>query len=323
VYLLEFAGEDDPFAVAEARVAAGGVEAVAPGVGLARTLDRERARTLAYTRHASELLGRCEGGVDAAVRLLEAAGIDRGGMVAVRAEDARGSAGADTRSAERVLGTALVERGFEIDLETPDHELRAVFADGECFLGWWLASSVRDFATRKPTDRPFFQPGSMDPLLARALVNLAGVAPGDALLDPMCGTGGVLIEAGLVGARPLGLDAQAKMVRGTRRNLAASLDERDDFAVVRGDAARLPFRDGAAAAAVFDAPYGRQSKIEGASVRSLVGDALAECRRVAARAVVVGDRSWAGAARRAGWTVEDAFRRRVHRSLTRHVLVLE
>jgi tRNA (guanine10-N2)-dimethyltransferase len=321
VYLLEYAGEDDPFAAAEARVAAGGIETAAPGVGIARTLDRERARTLAHTRHASELLGRCAGGVDAAVALLEAAGIDRAGTVAVRAEDARGSAGIDTRRAERALGAVLVERGLAVDLEAPDHELRAVFADGECFLGWRLVSSVRDFAARKPTDRPFFQPGSMDPLLARALVNLAGVAPGETLLDPMCGTGGVLLEAGLVGARPLGLDAQAKMVRGTRENLAAYLPA-DGFAVVRGDATRLPFRDGAAVAAVFDAPYGRQSKIEGESVRALVEAALGECRRVASGAVVVGDRSWAGAARAAGWTVEDTFRRRVHRSLTRHVLVL-
>jgi tRNA (guanine10-N2)-dimethyltransferase len=48
-----------------------------------------------------------------------------------------------------------------------------------------------------------------------------------------------------------------------------------------------------------------------------------DLRRVAPRAVVGGDRSWAVAAREAGWTVDVQFERRVHRSLVRYVLVLE
>ena len=161
----------------------------------------------------------------------------------------------------------------------------------------------------------------MDPILARALVNIAGARPGATLLDPMCGTGGLLLEGALVGARVVGVDAQAKMAAGTRRNLRELVPDAP-AAVCRGDATRLPLADGAADAAVVDVPYGRQSKIEADSLAGLVGDALAEVRRVAPRAVVVGDRSWAGAARDAGWTVERSFERRVHRSLVRHVLVL-
>jgi tRNA (guanine10-N2)-dimethyltransferase len=37
---------------------------------------------------------------------------------------------------------------------------------------------------------------------------------------------------------------------------------------------------------------------------------------------VVADRDWRREARAAGWAVDAAFERRVHRSLTRHVLVL-
>jgi tRNA (guanine10-N2)-dimethyltransferase len=158
----------------------------------------------------------------------------------------------------------------------------------------------------------------MDPLLARALVNVAGARPGARVLDPMCGTGGLLVEAALVGATPVGVDAQRKMVRGARRNLAPY----GGAAFLRGDATRLPLRDGAVDAVVFDAPYGRQSAIAGHDLAGLVGGALAEARRVAPRGVVVGDRSWAEAARDAGWAVEATFERRVHRSLVRHVAVL-
>jgi tRNA (guanine10-N2)-dimethyltransferase len=337
VYVLEFAGQDDAFAAREAASATTGVTRLGAGLATARGVT-DRVRTLAFTRRASDLVGTTDPSVESAAALLGAASVDRSGSVAVRAVDVRATAGVDTQRAERVLGGELVDRGFTVDLDDPDHELRALFAgpvgdsereggDGPdagvvCALGWLAVESRRDFGDREPADRPFFQPGSMDPLLARALVNIAGARPGHRVLDPMCGTGGTLVEAGLVGARVVGADAQAKMVDGTRENLADALGEAA-FDLCRADARRLPLADGAVDAAVVDVPYGRQSKIAAESLSALVGDALGELHRVAGRAVVVGDRSWADAARAAGWTVDGQFRRRVHRSLDRHVLVLK
>lgn len=323
MYCLELAGEDDAFAAREAAAAAAGVEIVAPGVATAGSLRPDQVRTLAYTHAASELLGRTEADLPAVRTLLNAASIDREGSVAVRARNVRSSADVSTSAAERELGSALVERGFAVDLDDPDHVLRAVFSGETCLLGWLVAESERDFGQRAPTDRPFFQPGSMAPLDARALANIAGAEPGATILDPMCGTGGVLIEAGLAGARVLGTDAQWKMVRGTYRNLRSILGADADFAVVRGDATRLPFPDDAVDGVVFDAPYGRQSKVARHGLDDLVAGALAEARRVARRAVVVGDRSWREAALEAEWAVDEVFERRVHRSLTRYVHVLE
>jgi tRNA (guanine10-N2)-dimethyltransferase len=286
-------------------------------------------RGLAYTHRVSELVGRCEPRISAARAVVEAAAIDRTGTIAVRARDVRGLAGVDTRAAERALGEALVDRGFAVDLDDPDHELRALFSAGTCAVGWLAAESRRGFGARAPTEKPFFQPGSMGPLLARALANLAGARDGRRLLDPMCGTGGVLVEAGLVGADVVGVDAQAKMARGATENLSEHLD--GGWTTLQGDATRLPLADDAVDGVVFDAPYGRQSKIAGedgasgdAELPVLVEGALAEAHRITAgaRAVVVGDRSWTDAARAAGWTVEKEFERRVHRSLSRHVLVL-
>jgi tRNA (guanine10-N2)-dimethyltransferase len=389
VYALELAGEDDRFAAAEAGSAATGVEVVAPGLATA-TAVTDRVRTLAYTRRASELVGRTDASVESARALLDACEFDREEAssegdgesasdregtepdrrrtVAVRARDVRDTAGIDTQRVERELGQILVDRGFAVDLDDPDRELRAIFSreaqsaseqssnaeqsspdsraaeprDGTCLLGWLEVESVRDYGTRKPTDRPFFQPGGMDPLLARALVNLAGARPNATLLDPMCGTGGILIEAGLVDATPLGADAQRKMARGAAENLAHYLDGDDgeadegqasegqvndgatsEWATLQGDATHLPFPDDSIDSVVFDAPYGRQSKIANLDLDDLVAGALAEARRVADRAVVVGDRSWAAVARREGWTVEAEFERRVHRSLDRHVVVLD
>ncbi|QSX00730.1 methyltransferase domain-containing protein [Haloterrigena alkaliphila] len=364
MYLLELGGEDDAFAAREAASAAAGVQRIAPGLAVADAVVPERVRGLAYTHRASDLLGRTDASLESAVALLETAPIDREGSVAVRATDVHGSTDVSTARAERELGTILVNRGFSVDLEEPDHVLRATFSEGQlegggtleadeetgdlfahpdgdaspgervsvCALGWLAAESVRDFGDRAPTDKPFFQPGSMDPLLARAVANVAGARPGAAILDPMCGTGGGLVEAGLVGADVIGTDAQEKMVRGARENLEHFLEPDDpsptgvargDWHVARGDATRLPLADDAVDGVVFDAPYGRQSKIETHRLEDLVSGALAEARRVAPRAVMIADRSWASEARAAGWDLEATFERRVHRSLTRYVLVLE
>jgi len=366
VYWLELAGETDAFAAREAATAATGVELLAPGiatagsVGLTRgdaaggdgaraggdapsaATDRAAVRRLAYTRAAHEAVARTDADLDAAVAALDAAPIDRSGTVAVRARNVRNTAAVSTSDAERALGGVLVDRGFDVDLDDPDHVLRALFAAGEraahdaipgadggdasvCALGWVAAEAARDFAP-KPTDRPFFQPGSMAPADARAYANLAGAAPGRTLLDPMCGTGGLPLEAGLVGADVVACDAQRKMVRGTRENLreyVGDSPESPTWDVARGDATALPLRDDAADGVAFDAPYGRQSKIATHDLADLVSGALAEAARVAPRAVVVADRDWRGPARAAGWTVDAAFERRVHRSLTRHVLVLD
>lgn len=340
MYLLELAGTDDAFAAYEAASAASRVTVRGGGVATARGIS-DRASQLALTHRVSELLGTTAPDIDGARALLEAANIDRSGSVAVRARDVRGATGVSTQAVERALGSVLVERGFTVDLDDPDHELQAVFAgppstadwdgdgieiapdtgDGVCALGWLAVEPERDFTDRAPTDRPFFQPGSMDPALARALVNVAGARPDARVLDPMCGTGGLLLEASRVGATVVGVDALEKMVRGTRENLTAA--RADAFDVCRGDARRLPLAADAFDAVVVDAPYGRQTKVSADSLAVLLEDALGEARRVAPRAVVVGDRPWAAVAREAGWTVSAQFKRRVHRSLDRHVHVLD
>jgi tRNA (guanine10-N2)-dimethyltransferase len=333
VYGLALAGNDDDYAAYEARAAATDVSVVAPGVATARGVDLDVGENLAYTHRIVELLGRTDASVESATALLSAAGIDsdREGTVAVRARDMRSTAGVSTREAEVELGSVLVDRGFSVDLDDPDHLLCAWFAADSCLVGWQVAESVRDFATRQPTDRPFFQPGSMDPLDARWAVNVAGAGVGKRVVDPMCGTGGFLIEAGLVGSTVVGIDAQWKMTRGTRENLAAYLGDADgdgddgdegDFDVIRGDATALPLVADSADGVVVDVPYGRQSKIATHSLADLVSGALTEAARIAPRAVVVADRSWEPEAKAAGWTVERRFERRVHGSLTRHVHVL-
>ena len=82
---------------------------------------------------------------------------------------------------------------------------------------------------------------------AGLVADLAGVGPGDRVLDVGCGPGRFLREAAGRGADAVGVDPSAQMRRLARRLTPARLG--DAVTVVDGTAERLPLEDGAATVA--------------------------------------------------------------------------
>ena len=156
--------------------------------------------------------------------------------------------------AERVEG--------RVSLKDPDREVSAFVVGGgrKTYFAITTPKSMRQgWVTRRPRSRAFFHPSAIFPKLSRALVNFSGVQPGEAFLDPFCGTGSLLIEASIVGAEPIGVDIARKMVRGARRN---SIKYAQPWlGVIRGDARSLPVKTVQAVAT--DIPYGRASSAGG------------------------------------------------------------
>ena len=151
------------------------------------------------------------------------------------------------------LGKLLVDRGLTVDLDTPQREVYCVNVGDRLFSCINLALE-RDFGDRVPKKRPFFHPTSLHPKTARLLVNLARVKPGDRVLDPFCGTCGILIEAGLMGLKTQGFDVDEGMVAGCRRNLGfyGLEGEVDEGNALDLDKLKVD-------AIVSDLPYGRSS----------------------------------------------------------------
>ncbi|HVB95327.1 MAG TPA: methyltransferase domain-containing protein [Nitrososphaerales archaeon] len=99
----------------------------------------------------------------------------------------------------------------------------------------------------RSTERPYVTSGiSLSSRLARLLVNISGVAKGQVLLDPFCGSGTVLGEALLKGADCIGVDRNHGSVERTKENLAWFLSQSQrgaqhlpSYSVVTGDATNL------------------------------------------------------------------------------------
>jgi putative methyltransferase (TIGR01177 family) len=229
---------------------------------------------------------------------------------------------------EAIISSVAEKVEGKVSLDSPDLEVSAYVGGdgGKAYFAITMPLSMRQgWATRRPRSRAFFHPSAIFPKLSRALVNLSGVQPGEAFLDPFCGTGSLLIEASIIGAEPLGIDIARKMVRGARRN---SIKYGQPWlGLVRADSRSLPIRE--AGAVATDIPYGRASSAGGLKsseiLRSLVEGApaiLPEGRKLVVmhpKSLEVGPI----ADETGGLRVEQELEIYIHRTLTRTITVMK
>lgn len=192
---------------------------------------------------------------------------DFSGSFAVRAENLTEEE-ADTKKIEEKLGEYLESDESSVDLENPEKTFKAYALDEKIVLGEVIQDIDRGlFMKRKNQKRPFSSPVSLDPVLARVLVNLSGVSAGEHLLDPFCGTGGILIEAGLCGIGVHGRDISEEMIKGAKENLEAyGLISHDLETCEIGEVCEIKRFD----VLVADLPYGRSSKTTESAVESFL-----------------------------------------------------
>lgn len=317
--LFELSGENPtlPFSelgcigtVIDQRLQVAVVEAPAP----------KEARRLAMTHVVLEYLGECEPNLPAFQTLLNDLAIKTTVPFAGRAKKIHGGCNernpCSQKEFERMIGDRIEG---PVSLSNPVVEYRAILSEDRCYFGKVLCSFDRgSFDDRNPGKRDFFHPGVMMPRMARTLVNIAHARNGETLLDPFSGTGGILIEADLLGMHPVGSDFDPLMIKGSTRNLRSA-------SLMLADATRLPFSDHSIDTVVTDFPYGQSVCIlKTDSMDQLYAASLQEIRRVlkpGRRAVVVTHRDISAIAKSI-MTILESHDQRVHKSLTRRVLVL-
>lgn len=94
-------------------------------------------------------------------------------------------------------------------------------SNNQIYLGRTLGIQDIEAYRRRDIERPArdARVGMLPPKLAQIMLNLAQVTPEQIVLDPFCGTGVVLQEAILLGARAYGTDLAEAMVRKSQTNL--------------------------------------------------------------------------------------------------------
>jgi len=213
--------------------------------------------------------------------------------------------------------------GSTVELRNPEKEFIGMIANGLFFLGQVaVRRQDRNVDQHRPRERPSFHPSTMKPRLARCFVNLARARIGEVLLDPFCGVGGILIEAGVMGCRVVGSDRDLRMVRKAIKNIRHFAIE--SGGVVVADARKSPYLKVPSIAT--DPPYGRGASTMGSGPTQLLKEFLAE-----SYSILPSDGFLCLAAPRdigvqrlgleAGLSVVESHLSRVHRSLVREIVV--
>lgn len=203
-------------------------------------------------------------------------------------------------------------------LKKPETVVR-VFSDGKkhYVTRQVYEYSEKDLSCRKVNARPFYHPTSLQPKWARLLLNLSGVKKGK-ILDPFCGAGGILLEAGVMGLEAVGVDKDEAMVEGAQENLWFF---RVDNRCKVENADFFEWENGKFDAVVTDLPYGRSSQLFGKQLDLLYEEAFKKMGNHSSRAVVMGPHDLTKLLEKSGWSVEQTFDFYVHKTLRRWIHV--
>jgi tRNA (guanine10-N2)-dimethyltransferase len=186
----------------------------------------------------------------------------------------------------------------------------------------WSTKVDKRFVGREPKKKLKAHPAMLKPKLARLLINLTGAQK--QLLDPFCGTGSVLIEAAVLGLKPIGSDIERKMVWYSKINtehfnVKAKLLELDATQL------ETAFKANSIEAIACDPPYGKSSTLAGKKIQELYPKFLESAHKIlkpGSRLVMIRPHFLKFKISK-DWTKLGEFDWYVHGSLTRKILVLE
>lgn len=281
-------------------------------------------KRVALSHALCEFFGACDADINEIIKLVEKSDIEVRGSFAVRVKRIENpSRRMNTMELERNIGKIIKGR---TDLKAPENLIYGVLSD-KFVLGKLIHKVNRaQYEKRKPHLRPYFRPGVMLPRNCRAVVNLTRVKAGQKFLDPFCGTGGFLIEAGLMGAKVYGCDIEREAVEGCEKNLRWCGIK--NYKLEVGDARALKhkyknFFD----AIATDPPYGISASTRGLKLGELYESSIEsfyEMLKPGKYACVIapGKVALEKIAEDTGFEIVEKHFERIHKSLIRKILVV-
>jgi tRNA (guanine6-N2)-methyltransferase len=172
--------------------------------------------------------------------------------------------------------------GWAVDLTDFDYEIMVEVEQERCLMGLRLSSRALHKRSRVVHGL-----ASLNPTAAYAMCMLSDPEPEEVVLDPMCGTGTILIERAALGpALLLGSDAHPRALEEARTNLEAA---QVNAMLMQTDARRMSLRSESVDKLLCNLPWGRRV-LSGGSLRYLYEGFVSEMTRVlrpGAKAVVL------------------------------------
>uniref|UniRef100_A0A8C4QLV1 THUMP domain containing 2 n=1 Tax=Eptatretus burgeri TaxID=7764 RepID=A0A8C4QLV1_EPTBU len=170
------------------------------------------------------------------------------------------------------LGLALTrEFGWKADLRKPQLEVIA-HLNNEAFIVGFPLTRV------SLANRSWCRSPGLRATVAHAVAVLAGVQSGAKVLDPMCGSGTILLEATMEwkSAYYIGADIDCSQLSSASRNIASSKQSID---LIKASVLALPLQSSSVDVIVCDMPFGRRFG-RGNDIMSQTRSSLQEMIRV-------------------------------------------
>ncbi|MBT4824741.1 hypothetical protein HN695_04270 [Candidatus Woesearchaeota archaeon] len=208
-------------------------------------------------------------------------------------------------------------------LKKPKVDLRNAITEfmfikfGSKVLGTKLIwKNPKEFLQRKAHLRPELHPSSLDPRLAKACVNIAVGYSKSKVLDPFCGTCGILIEAGLLNHKVIGCDLDVIMARKGVINIEHYNIENYEIGLRNA----LEFNE-KVNAIVTDIPYGKNTKAK--DIEKVVKKFLENARKFSKKVVIMFPSEIKYKKLVGKWKIKAEFNHYLHKSLSKKVVVLK
>lgn len=283
------------------------------------------AKRCAMSHHILKVIGITDTRIDNILKMVETIDysfIPVSSTFVVRAKKIKHYADFESYLIEKEVGARIFKNGYRVNLKSADILLRLVLGE-KCVFGSLVASINRsEYEDRLPHKKPFFYPGVLMPRMARCIVNISQIKSGEILFDPFCGTAGILVEGTIIGAHTIGIEVRTMIAKGARLNLNTFGNTSD---VIIGDACRICLKKESVDAIVTDPPYGRSAAIKAESLNHLYAYSFLEMYRILKTgkiALIVSEIDVTLFAKNAGFEILEHYTQRVHRSLTRKIMIL-
>ncbi|MCK5107092.1 MAG: methyltransferase domain-containing protein [Nanoarchaeota archaeon] len=206
----------------------------------------------------------------------------------------------------------------KVNLNSAKTPIEIFITEKYAFCGLLVHKNEDKHHDRHPNNRPAQHPSTLKPKLAKSLLNLSGLKKGK-VLDPFCGTGGILLESALLNFKTIGYDLSPEMIKRCKKNIKhfnLNIDVKIKDATSKLEKVDL---------IVTDPPYGRASSVFKRDIIKLYEDFLKQAEKSTKKAVIIFPSilPFKKIIKTSNFTIEKIYKVKVHRSLTRNIVILK